>query len=775
MLPVDPARVALFGLLGSSAKLFRRGAVERNTAGEVWQTVEGREVRVALSALGPGWVFDPVARERRKRLFRREFAGRSRPDDGAAKERLEEVVRRVRLGPCAGRLLWALHSAAVEQRSSVITVADRWLAEAVWGGGASRRPRHWRGAVLRVLEGLSHIHAGAADGAAPPDWGVDTALINSVRKVEIACPGDCGWPRPQRHGHLVIDLGRGFLGTLERFARVAEDGSRTYVFPDPAVGPPKGGKAKGPGDRWGRVSWRFAPAVLGKPEVCAGLSPDRHRLLQAIVGERTRDRRGAGVLAPAARGLERKIRNFRGDGCVTCPMLPPGGPYAGFNGNGRRWGMGYRLATEGGWMAKAGYPTADPGRFLEDLAGLAETLGLVVLGIDRRDRLHGLDRMATMAHTSAGRAELGALHVRIYASGGYLERWASHFGWSEALPAETAADATAAAVAADLKQRKLSVRALAAAVGIDHSFLAKVLAGKKSPPRGLWRRVWESLNPPQRIPACRTSPGMAALEYRRRGWSVIPIATGGKKPPIKWKGFQERRPTEAELKNWYAQWPDAGVALVLGPVSRVLVIDVDGPEAYLTLIRRLGAEPMAPKALSGSRSPYRFHLFFRHPEGRIGGEENETPWHPKLEFKDGGRFVVLPPSRHPKGGRYAWVEGRSPDDLEPPEIPPEVVAAIRGEGRRSPEADNGSVSLGGGDDRFGTATREFLAGKWSEGPGWNDRLFRAACDMKARGVPPEAAEPMLLDGAKPWNENERAAAVATIRSAYSRDRKPARR
>jgi hypothetical protein len=41
--------------------------------------------------------------------------------------------------------------------------------------------------------------------------------------------------------------------------------------------------------------------------------------------------------------------------------------------------------------------------------------------------------------------------------------------------------------------------------------------------------------------------------------------------------------------------------------------DVDGTEAHQELIHRLGGEPLAPKSLSGSRQPDRYHLFFRHP------------------------------------------------------------------------------------------------------------------------------------------------------------------
>ena len=50
---------------------------------------------------------------------------------------------------------------------------------------------------------------------------------------------------------------------------------------------------------------------------------------------------------------------------------------------------------------------------------------------------------------------------------------------------------------------------------------------------------------------------------------------------------------------------------------------------------------------------------------------------------------------------------------------------------------------------------------------WNHRLFRAACDLNARGVPSAKAEKLLLQGAKPKTSDDDQAARDTIASAYS--------
>src|SRR6516165_8277235 len=129
------------------------------------------------------------------------------------------------------------------------------------------------------------------------------------------------------------------------------------------------------------------------------------------------------------------------------------------------------------------------------------------------------------------------------------------------------------------------------------------------------------------------------------------------------------------MQSWFRSWPDAGLAVVLGPVSDLFVLDVDGPEAHAALLKQLGAEPHVPKAISGSQKPHRYHLFFRCPG--IATKAKATPWHPQLEFRGKGGIVVIPPSFHKSGHRYAWAEGRSPADLPLPEVPSPILAALQ--------------------------------------------------------------------------------------------------
>src|SRR5215469_9846412 len=75
----------------------------------------------------------------------------------------------------------------------------------------------------------------------------------------------------------------------------------------------------------------------------------------------------------------------------------------------------------------------------------------------------------------------------------------------------------------------------------------------------------------------------AALEYRELGLSVIPVRRftesdkkREKSALVKWEPFQHRRPSEAEILSWWAQWPEANVAIVMGAISKLDALDADG-------------------------------------------------------------------------------------------------------------------------------------------------------------------------------------------------------
>lgn len=160
----------------------------------------------------------------------------------------------------------------------------------------------------------------------------------------------------------------------------------------------------------------------------------------------------------------------------------------------------------------------------------------------------------------------------------------------------------------------------------------------------------------------------AALDYSRRGFSVVPILPKDKKPLVPWEDYQRRKATQEELQTWWAKWPDINLGIITGQISRVIVIDIDSPEARERLKELCQGYDLT--AVPRSRTGKGWHLWFKHPGVSI---PNRAGVLPGVDIRGDGGFVVAPPSIHSSGKTYRW---EVPLASEVPELPPELLNLI---------------------------------------------------------------------------------------------------
>jgi KaiC/GvpD/RAD55 family RecA-like ATPase len=145
----------------------------------------------------------------------------------------------------------------------------------------------------------------------------------------------------------------------------------------------------------------------------------------------------------------------------------------------------------------------------------------------------------------------------------------------------------------------------------------------------------------------------AAQAYLRMGYHPIPCAPREKRPLVPWKNFQTTMPTAEQLTDWWGRTPDANVALVLGRGR--FAVDLDGGVDAEALLAGEGiALPAdAPRSRTGSG----FHVFlssYAPVPDRVGLLMTEGH-KPQVDIRGIG-IVVAPPSIHPNGARYEWLE-----------------------------------------------------------------------------------------------------------------------
>lgn len=179
----------------------------------------------------------------------------------------------------------------------------------------------------------------------------------------------------------------------------------------------------------------------------------------------------------------------------------------------------------------------------------------------------------------------------------------------------------------------------------------------------------------------------AALEYAANGWRVMPVwwvrggecacrkgakcEERGKHPILKdWRKLASIDPHK--IRSWWAEKPFAGVGIVTGGDSGLVVLDVDpkngGQKSLDALEAEHGPLPDAPQLLTGGGG---LHVYFLHPGGKI---RNRVGWMPGLDIRGDGGFVVAPPTIHSSGTAYRWTT--LPLEYPPAPMPGWLLSAL---------------------------------------------------------------------------------------------------
>ncbi len=167
-----------------------------------------------------------------------------------------------------------------------------------------------------------------------------------------------------------------------------------------------------------------------------------------------------------------------------------------------------------------------------------------------------------------------------------------------------------------------------------------------------------------------------AVKYTMLGFSVIPLGEITKNEHGKkeiqylksWKEYQERIATPEEIKEWKA----LNIGIVTGPVSKLLVVDVDYYKD--TFDKDLLSSLMLPITPVQTTASGGKQYFFRYPDGVhikndvcIGSEGSG------IDIRAEGGMVIAPPSKT-SYGEYSWEI--SPWDEALAEVPPELLKML---------------------------------------------------------------------------------------------------
>ena len=137
----------------------------------------------------------------------------------------------------------------------------------------------------------------------------------------------------------------------------------------------------------------------------------------------------------------------------------------------------------------------------------------------------------------------------------------------------------------------------------------------------------------------------AALEYAQRGIGVFPLKPRTKVPATR-NGLHDATCDPEQIRRW---WRPSNPLwnIAIRPASHLLVLDVD-PRSGGSL-DDLGQFPTTRTASTGGGG---FHVWFRYA-GPVRGKLADTDG---VDIKSHNGYLVAPPSIHPSGGRYVWID-----------------------------------------------------------------------------------------------------------------------
>lgn len=168
----------------------------------------------------------------------------------------------------------------------------------------------------------------------------------------------------------------------------------------------------------------------------------------------------------------------------------------------------------------------------------------------------------------------------------------------------------------------------------------------------------------------RSNLEIALYYVERCGFSVVPIRPDGSKSPIvSWTEYQNRQPTDTELRAWFTHNRPIGLAVVAGAASRnLVVIDFDEPGLHSEFEQLLEHEhPGLLERMAHVETPRgnARHYYARYvpPDGVLirncklaCAPDGAT----LIETRGQGGYAVLPGSHrlcHPTQRPYKWLGG----------------------------------------------------------------------------------------------------------------------
>ena len=143
----------------------------------------------------------------------------------------------------------------------------------------------------------------------------------------------------------------------------------------------------------------------------------------------------------------------------------------------------------------------------------------------------------------------------------------------------------------------------------------------------------------------------AAIKYAKNGLPIFPCSLS--KRPITKKGVKEATTDISIITQWWTENPNASIGLATGSASGYWALDVDEPGGKDSLEKIISEYGPIPETLTQQTGGGGVQYFFSL-NGRPIKNSASKIGH-KIDVRGEGGYSIIPPSPHPSGNEYKWL------------------------------------------------------------------------------------------------------------------------
>ena len=224
----------------------------------------------------------------------------------------------------------------------------------------------------------------------------------------------------------------------------------------------------------------------------------------------------------------------------------------------------------------------------------------------------------------------------------------------------------------------------------------------------------------------------AALWYAAHGFAVFPLEPRGKRP-IAAGGLNNWTDNPEDIERLWSQ-ADYNIGITCGtPSHGLLVLDFDideeiGEDGTYTLSEWEGTHGALPSTATALTGRGGMHYLYYTDRTNIRPSVNKELG---VDVRSDGGYIVAPPSIHPNGKPYEWLDGSAPWEC----------GVAHANGNVYDLLDH--VQRNGGQDEDRPQTSSFELPETIGKGGRDDTLYRYGCSLRSRGYPDDAIAAMI--------------------------------